>query len=156
MTLKKVLSFFLAMLMLFSVTVCGKKDSAQEDEQGGGTKDSLAARINLQFSSIEVVDDCAVKMTLFEPSVDFPGNLANIPIVDKKTCADGTFDLTKNANGTDPYKFIKFDEANQTISMEAYESYWGKRPLSKTCCSRRLLTLLPPLWRFSPGMLTTA
>ena len=221
MTLKKALSFFLAMLMLLSVTACGKKDSAQEDEQGGGTKDSLVARINLQLSSmdptnppngvsivvaqqmyeglvrlettdsglitdpclatdwtisedgreytfflregvlfhngnpftaedvkfsmehilegttvtffirlvssIEVVDDYTVKMTLSEPSVAFLGNLANIPIVDKETCADGTFDLTKNANGTGPYKLIKFDEANQTISMEAYESYWGEK-----------------------------
>ena len=183
MTLKKALSFFLAMLMLLSVTACGKKDSAQEDEQGGGTKDSLVARINLQLSSmdptnppngvsivvaqqmyeglvrlettdsglitdpclatdwtisedgreytfflregvlfhngnpftaedvkfsmehilegttvtffirlvssIEVVDDYTVKMTLSEPSVAFLGNLANIPIVDKETCADG-------------------------------------------------------------------
>jgi peptide/nickel transport system substrate-binding protein len=39
-------------------------------------------------------------------------------------------EYAQNPVGTGPYKFVEYDEANATISLEANDDYWGEAPQS--------------------------
>ncbi|MGB8252710.1 MAG: ABC transporter substrate-binding protein, partial [Anaerolineaceae bacterium] len=99
-----------------------------------------------------VADDAAgtVTVTLAQPYGPFMVTLAHTvaSIVDKEwAVANGVWDgdcatwqnyygliqendpLAEIANGTGPYKFVSWDHATKTITLEAFDGYWRTEPL---------------------------
>jgi peptide/nickel transport system substrate-binding protein len=97
-------------------------------------------------------DDAAgtVTITLAQPYAPFMATLAHTvsSILSKSwTSAQGSWDgscdtwqkhygttfdvdpIAEKANGTGPYKFVSWDHATKTITLEAFADYWRKDPL---------------------------
>jgi len=129
-------------------------DPALEDDPEGlqavPAADLLAACESV--TSRIVADDAAgtVTVTLAQPYGPFMVTLAHTvaSIVDKEwAVANGVWDgdcatwqnfygliqendpIAEMANGTGPYKFVSWDHATKTVTLEAFDGYWRTEPL---------------------------
>ena len=73
--------------------------------------------------SVEVIDDYTVKMVLDAPFAAFLNQVQQIYIVDEDTINEQGEACFKEPVGTGPYKFVEWDETEQSVSLEAYEEY---------------------------------
>lgn len=78
------------------------------------------------IKEIVVDDDYTVTMKLDAPFAAFLNQVQQIYIVDEDTINEQGDDCLKNPIGTGPYKFVEWNETEQTITYEANQEYFGK------------------------------
>ena len=97
------------------------------------------------FKSCEVTDEFVARVTITRATSGFPTMLTlsslamQSPTAMEEGDANGIAaegegfsfpDYAMNPVGTGPYKFVEYDEANGTITLEANEDYYGDAPAS--------------------------
>ena len=95
---------------------------------------------SFMIEGAEALDDYNVKINLKYPYGSFLSNLEYMYIVNQKTMEEMGDEASKNPIGTGPYKFVKWDVAQQIV-LEANEDYFGKKAsmagaASTAACSR--------------------
>lgn len=81
---------------------------------------------SFMIEGAEALDDYNVKINLKYPYGSFLSNLEYMYIVNQKTMEEMGDEASKNPIGTGPYKFVKWDVAQQIV-LEANEDYFGKK-----------------------------
>src|SRR5215213_6235059 len=76
------------------------------------------------IKSVEAPDGRTVIVTLIKPWVGLLSNLVAIPIVPK----DSYESQKEHPLGTGPFKFIRWDSAQQVFDVEAFPEYWEGPP----------------------------
>lgn len=81
------------------------------------------------ISSIETPDPKTVVFTLNRPEIknQVLSNLVPIPIIPEGTIGQ----LATNPIGSGPFKFVKYDESQNSVDFEAFENYWEGAPKVK-------------------------
>lgn len=76
--------------------------------------------------SIETPDPRTVVFNLQKPALknQLLSNLVAIPIVSQGSAAQ----LKTQPVGTGPFKFVSFDQSQNTVEMQAFSDYWGGAP----------------------------
>lgn len=72
----------------------------------------------------EIIDDKTIKIILKFPYANFFGFIESMYIVNKKATTEANGEISDNPIGTGPYKFVKWDRAQQII-LTANEDYFG-------------------------------
>ena len=85
---------------------------------------------SFMIEGAEAMDDYTVKIDLKYPYGSFLSNLEYMYIVNEKTMEEMGDDASKNPIGTGPYKFVKWDVAQQIV-LEANEDYYGNKAAIK-------------------------
>ena len=76
------------------------------------------------IKSVEAPDSRTVVVTLIKPWVGLLSNLVPVPIIPKDS-----YESQKNQPlGTGPFKFIRYDNAQQVCDVEAFSEYWEGAP----------------------------
>ncbi|MGH9941188.1 MAG: ABC transporter substrate-binding protein [Pyrinomonadaceae bacterium] len=79
------------------------------------------------IAGIDTPDQSTVVFRLNEPWLELLANLVPVPVI-----PEGTFETQEQKPlGTGPFKFANFDSLQDTVNMEAYESYWEGAPAIK-------------------------
>jgi len=91
--------------------------SASFYEETGANKHSY-------IKSVEAPDGRTVIVTLIKPWVGLLSNLVAIPILPK----DSYPSQKEHPLGTGPFKFIRYDSAQQVCDVEAFPEYWEGAP----------------------------
>ena len=76
------------------------------------------------IKSVEAPDARTVVVTLTEPWVGLLSNLVPIPIIPK----DSYESQKTHPLGTGPFKFVRYDNAQQVCDVEAFPDYWEGPP----------------------------
>jgi peptide/nickel transport system substrate-binding protein len=74
--------------------------------------------------SVEAPDAKTVVVTLVKPWVGLLSNLVPIPMIPK----DSYESQKTHPLGTGPFKFVRYDNAQQVCDVEAFNEYWGGAP----------------------------
>src|SRR5215212_9909184 len=80
------------------------------------------------IKSVEAPDQRTVVVTLTKPWVGLLSNLVPIPILPK----DSYESQKEHPLGTGPFKFIRYDSAQQVCDVEAFPEYWEGAPNLQT------------------------
>lgn len=91
--------------------------SASFFEGTGANKRSLV-------KSVDAPDPLTIVVTLTQPWVGLLSNLVAIPILPK----DSYESQKTHPFGTGPFKFIRYDNAQQVCDLEAFSEYWDGAP----------------------------
>ena len=100
--------------LLFSSTFA-KSASFYEGE--GADKHSL-------IKSVEAPDPHTIVVTLIKPWIGLLSNLVAIPIIPK----DSYESQKEHPLGSGPFKFVRYDNAQQVCDVEAFPDYWEGAP----------------------------
>ncbi len=87
---------------------------------------------------VVVVDPYTVKINLTQKNTAFLANLAMsmaAPIVSPKALTDGNNSVMENPVGTGPYKFVKWNKAENVVLIRNDE-YWGEKAKTKNVIFR--------------------
>ncbi len=97
------------------------------DETPGDAKSTYAI-----ISDVEVVDDHTVNVKTSSPDPALLARMTgfHMTMVAPKWAAQGPETVSKEANGTGPYKFVSWSP-NEDLVIEANEDYWGDVPSIK-------------------------
>ncbi len=100
---------------------------------------------NSLYQGCEATDEFEAVVTIDHPTSGFPAmlTLESLSMQSPKALEEGNAndieaegegfafpDYAQNPVGTGPYKFVEYDEANATITLEANDDYWGERAKS--------------------------
>jgi len=85
-----------------------------------------------RVASVEVVDDCTVRVKTHGPAPTLPNDFVRLFIVSHKASADYStqdtaaegFNTGKATIGTGPYKFVSW-APTQDLVLEKFDGYWG-------------------------------
>ncbi len=80
------------------------------------------------IKSVEAPDGRTVVVTLIKPWVGLLTNLVPIPVIPK----DSYESQKEHPLGTGPFKFIRYDSAQQVCDVEAFPEYWEGAPKLQT------------------------
>jgi peptide/nickel transport system substrate-binding protein len=83
-----------------------------------------AANKHSYIKSVEVPDGRTVVVTLIKPWVGLLSNLVPIPMLPK----DSYESQKEHPLGTGPFKFVRYDNAQQVCDVEAFADYWEGAP----------------------------
>lgn len=87
---------------------------------------------------VKVIDDSTVQINLTQKNTAFLANLAMslaAPIVSPKALKDGNNSVMEAPVGTGPYKFVKWNKAENVVLVRN-EDYWGEKAIIKNVIFR--------------------
>ncbi|MGB8509128.1 MAG: ABC transporter substrate-binding protein [Pyrinomonadaceae bacterium] len=86
-------------------------------------------------TSVEAPDARTLVIHLRKPWSQLLGNLVSVPVIPQ-----GSADTQKqNPVGSGPFRFVRYDESQQIVDLQAYDKYWQGAPAIKDLRVRAIL-----------------